>query len=66
MADSDTTMPGMTPFLAEHKRRPTAKQDGIKAWLQDQVDFLQTIRLTDFGNGALSAYRSTLEELDRE
>ena len=57
-------LPGMTAFLAEHKRRPTARQDGISAWLRDQIEYLEDIERTPFGDGSLSAYKSTLEELE--
>lgn len=52
------------PFLAEHKRRPTAKRDGIAAWLRDEIAYLESIRRTEFGDGALAAYKSTLRELE--
>jgi hypothetical protein len=57
-------MPRLTPFLAEHKRRPTAKQDGIAAWLKDQVAYLETIQRTRYGDGAWEAYKATLRELE--
>lgn len=53
------------PFLAEHKRRPTAKKDGIAAWLRDEIAYLESIELTEHGNGALAAYKATLRELER-
>jgi hypothetical protein len=49
------------PFLAEHKRRPTVKRDGIVAWLTDEIAYLESIERTEFGDGSLSAYKSTLE-----
>lgn len=57
----------MTSFLAEHKRRPTAKRDGIAAWLRDEIEYLESIGIdrTEFGDGALSAYKNTLRELER-
>ncbi len=39
-----------TPFLNEHKRMPTAKQDGIEVWLKEQIAYLESIdRTTAFG-----------------
>ena len=54
------------PFLAEHKRRPTAKRDGIAAWLRDEIAYLESINRTYYGDGSLAAYKATLKELDRE
>jgi hypothetical protein len=53
---------GQTSFLAQHHRRPTAKQDGMAAWLREQIEYLETIELTPYGAGSLSAYKSVLEE----
>lgn len=53
-----------TPFAREHGRSPTAKRDGIAAWLKEQIDYLESIARTNFGDGALSAYRETLRELE--
>ncbi len=55
-----------TPFLAEHKRLPTAKRDGIAVWLREQIAYLESIGRTEFGDGCLSAYKSTLQEIERE
>lgn len=55
-----------TPFLAEHHRRPTAKRDGIAAWLKEQIAYLESIGRTEFGEGSLSAYKTTLQELERD
>jgi hypothetical protein len=57
-------MPGLTPFLAEHKRRPSAKRDGIAAWLKDHIAWLESIEITPYGDGALAAYKATLLELE--
>jgi hypothetical protein len=53
-----------TPFLREHHRLPTVKQDGIVAWLKEQVAYLESIDRTEFGDGCLSAYKSTLREVE--
>ena len=57
--------PPAEPFLSEHKRRPTAKRDGIGAWLKDEIAYLESIQRTERGEGALSAYKATLKELER-
>lgn len=49
------------PFLAEHKRRPTVARDGIVAWLNDEISYLESIARTEFGDGSLSAYKATLK-----
>ena len=54
-----------TTFVAQHKRSPTARRDGIAAWLRDQIEWLESIDLTEFGNGSLAAYKATLKELER-
>ena len=51
------------PFLREHKRRPDVKRDGIVAWLEDEIAWLESITRTDNGDGALSAYKTTLREI---
>ena len=66
---AQTTMPkagvaGQTAFLAEHKRRPTARRDGMAAWLRDEIEYLEQIALTEYGEGSLSAYRAALKELE--
>jgi hypothetical protein len=48
------------PFLREHGRRPIVARDGIVAWLTDEISYLESIELTEFGDGSLSAYKSTL------
>lgn len=55
---------GMTTFLARHCRRPTARLDGIAAWLRDEIEYLEAISRTPHGDGALAAYRGTLRELE--
>ena len=55
-----------TSFREQHKRAPTAKRDGIAAWLRDEIEYLEAIDLTQYGHGALAAYRAALEELERE
>lgn len=60
-----TDTPWLTPFQAEHKRRPSAKRDGIAAWLRDEIAYLEAIKRTDFGDGSLSAYRAALDEVER-
>jgi hypothetical protein len=55
---------GQTAFLAQHKRRPTAMLDGIAAWLRDEIEYLEAIRRTEHGDGALSAYKATLKEVE--
>ncbi len=64
--DQTTNYRPAEPFLAEHKRRPTAKRDGIAAWLRDEIAYLESIDRTEYGNGALSAYKSTLKELEHD
>ena len=59
------TEPWMTTFLRENKRRPTAKRDGIAAWLREEIEYLESIDRTECGNGSLSAYKATLRELER-
>lgn len=61
-----TTWQPAEPFPAEHKRRPTAKRDGIGAWLRDEIAYLESIDRTEHGNGALAAYNATLKELERD
>lgn len=54
------------PFLREHKRRPTVARDGIVAWLTDEIVYLESIERTEFGDGSLSAYKSTLRAVTNE
>jgi hypothetical protein len=56
--------PGRTSFLMQHKRRPTARQDGIAAWLKDEIEYLEGVARTEHGEGALAAYKATLRELE--
>lgn len=65
MKSQTTSYCPVEPFLAEHKRRPTAKRDGIGAWLRDEIAYLESIDRTEHGNGALAAYKATLKELTR-
>ena len=55
---------GQTSFLAKHKRLPTAKQDGIAAWLRDEIEYLEGNGRTPYGDGCLAAYKETLKELE--
>lgn len=55
-----------TPFLAEHHRMSTVKQDGIDVWLKEQISYLESIGRTEFGDGCLSAYKTTLKEVQRD
>lgn len=65
MPDSTTTdHPWTTSFRREHKRSPSVKRDGIEAWLKDEIEYLEDISLTEFGRGALSAYKSALEAIN--
>jgi hypothetical protein len=57
---SESTYKVAEPFLREHKRRPTVARDGIVAWLKDEIAYLESIARTEFGDGSLSAYKSTL------
>lgn len=43
---------------------PSTKLDGIKAWLLNQISYLESIKRSEFGDGTLAAYRRTLEELE--
>lgn len=52
----------MTP-LDSVKRRPTVQRDGIEAWLLAEIQYLERIKRTDFGDGSLAAYKRTLKEL---
>jgi len=63
---SQSATPWMTSFLRENKRSPSIKHDGIAVWLRDQIEYLEAIGRTSFGEGTLSAYRSTLGGLERE
>ncbi len=54
-----------TTFRSQHNRSPSAQQDGIAAWLRDEIEYLDKIVLTSFGEGALSAYRAVLKEVSR-
>ena len=54
-----------TTFVAQQKRSPTARRDGIAAWLRDQIEWLESIGRTEFGNGSLAAYKAALKELER-
>lgn len=66
MSENKTTdAPWATSFLREHKRSPSAVRDGIAAWLKDQIEYLESIGRTEFGDGALSAYKETLREFQR-
>ena len=46
------------------KRRPTASRDGIAAWLRDQIEYLESIKRTEYGDGSLAAYNATIRELE--
>lgn len=63
MTNEPAGVAGQTAFLAEHKRRPTAKRDGIAAWLKDEIEYLEQIERTPYGDGALRGYKATLLEL---
>jgi hypothetical protein len=56
---------GTTSFLREHKRNPSVQRDGIAVWLRDQIEWLESIDLTRFGDGSLAAYKSVLREVER-
>jgi hypothetical protein len=45
-------------------KRPTASRDGIAAWLRDQIEYLESIKRTEYGDGSLSAYKAVLRELE--
>lgn len=63
MPNDPIKTPWMTPFLVQHKRRPTAKQDGIETWIQDEIDCLESIARSEHGDGALVAYKAVLREM---
>ena len=49
--------------LEDITRSSTAKSCGLGAWLCDEIAYLESIMLTEFGDGVLSAYKSALEKL---
>jgi hypothetical protein len=63
----DTTLdqPWLTSFVREHKRSPTVKRDGVAAWLRNEIEYLESITRTQFGDGSLSSYRTVLKEIER-
>jgi hypothetical protein len=62
---TETACAPAEPFLREHKRRPTAKRDGIVVWLTDEIAYLESIGRTEYGNGRLDAFKGVLEEVSR-
>jgi hypothetical protein len=60
-----TGLLGTTSFLREHKRNPSVQRDGIAVWLRDQIEFLESIKLTEFGEGSLATFRAVLREVER-
>lgn len=62
--DSRTTETWTTSFMRQHKRSPSVRLDGIEAWLSDQIEYLESIKRTPFGDGALSAFRNTQREIE--
>lgn len=53
---------GQTTFLTKHFRRPTIQKDGLETWLTDQIEYLEGIRRTKFGDGSLASYKHVLRE----
>ena len=54
----------LTSFIWENCRCPTARRDGIVAWLKNEIEYLEGIERTRFGDGSLSAYKATLREME--
>ena len=59
----------LTAFLRENKRSPNIKDDGWETWLTDQIESLNHLKnlfdLSPFGEGALSAYKHVLKEMQK-
>ena len=66
MTEMTAEQPWLTSFVREHKRAPTAKRDGIAAWLRNEIEYLESIARTEFGNGSLASYKSALKEVEHD
>jgi hypothetical protein len=60
-----TGLLGTTSFLREHKRNPSVQRDGLAVWLRDQIEYLESVELTSYGDGSLAAYKTVLREVER-
>lgn len=65
LMDSPVDQPWQTNFVREHKRSPTARRDGVAVWLRNEIEYLESITRTDFGDGSLSSYKAVLREIER-
>ena len=45
--------------------RIKSKYDDVEVWLQWEINYLTSITRTPHGDGALAAYRATLEQIER-
>lgn len=61
-----TDEPWATSFVRKHKRSPTVKRDGITAWLRNEIEYLESISRTEYGDGSLSSYKTVLKEIEHD